>query len=163
MGFLASLVTLVAGFVIGYLAQGSRMCFIGSIRDYYLVKDKYLIKGVASFFASAIIVFAVSNLFINVPDWPWMIFMDFLPIPGAPLSASSIAKIVPSCVHVFFAVAGGFGLGFFSVLAGGCPLRQHVMASEGSRSSIAYLLGFYAGAVVFHAFIFPLLLHLVGL
>lgn len=162
MWFPAPLVTLVAGFIIGYLAQGSRICFIGGVRDYYLVKDKYLMKGVAGFFVGAIIVFAVSNLFAGVPDWPWIVSKGFLPIPGAPLSGSDVAKAVPTITHVLLAFFGGFGLGLFSVLAGGCPLRQHVMASEGSKSSMAYLLGFYIGAIVFHAIFLPLILQVIG-
>jgi uncharacterized membrane protein YedE/YeeE len=61
-------------------------------------------------------------------------------------------------VNVFLAVLGGAGLGLFSVLAGGCPLRQHVMASEGDKSSMSYLVGFYVGAVVFTAVILPIII-----
>ncbi|MEM2319773.1 MAG: YeeE/YedE thiosulfate transporter family protein [Candidatus Bathyarchaeia archaeon] len=157
------LVTLVAGFVVGYLAQRARMCFIGGVRDYYLIKDSYLLKGAAGFFVGALIVFAVSSAFLNVPGWPWTVSMGFIPIPGPPLSGPSVVKAVPITIHLLLAVLGGFGLGLFSVLAGGCPLRQHVMASEGSKSSMAYLLGFYIGAVVFHALILPLITQLAGL
>jgi uncharacterized membrane protein YedE/YeeE len=156
------LATLSAGFVIGYLAQRARICFIGGVRDYYLIKDGYLLKGAVGFFIGALIVFAVSRLFSSVQGWPWMVSAGLLPIPGAPLSGFDVAGAVPGSVHVLLAVIGGVGLGLFSVLAGGCPLRQHVMASEGSKNSIAYLLGFYVGAIVFHAFILPFIVQLSG-
>ena len=58
-------------------------------------------------------------------------------------------------------VAGGFGVGFLSTLANGCPFRQHVLAAQGARSSIAYLGGFMVGAVIFHTAIAPLLFRLL--
>lgn len=161
--FEVPLVTLVAGFVVGYLAQRARMCFIGGVRDYYLIKNNYLLKGAVGFFAGSIIIFGVSKFFTNVPSWPWAFSTGFLPIPGAPLSTSDVARVAPLHTHVLLAIVGGFGLGLFSVLAGGCPLRQHVMASEGSKNSVAYLLGFYMGAIVFHALILPFITQLAGL
>jgi hypothetical protein len=44
-----------------------------------------------------------------------------------------------------------------STLANGCPLRQHVLAAQGAKSSITYLAGFFVGAVIFHAWTAPLL------
>jgi uncharacterized protein len=151
--------TLIAGLIIGYLSQRSRMCFIGGMRDYVLVKDSHLLKAILSFFAGAFVVFAISYLFINVPKWPWFLTGGFNPIAGAPLSTIASTPLV---VHVFLAVLGGLGLGFFSVFAGGCPLRQHVMASEGDKSSIAYLVGFYVAAVVFTAVILPFIIGVLG-
>ena len=37
--------TLLMGLVVGYLGQRSRMCFIGGIRDFILVRDRHLLKG----------------------------------------------------------------------------------------------------------------------
>jgi uncharacterized membrane protein YedE/YeeE len=151
--------TLTAGVIIGYLAQRARMCFIGGVRDFTLVRDKHLLKALGAFFLGAVVVFAVSYLFSSVPKWPWFVSSGVNPIPGAPLSSSATESV---WVHVFLAVLGGLGLGVFSVFAGGCPLRQHVMASEGDKSSIAYLLGFYVGAVVFTAAIVPIIVQLLG-
>jgi hypothetical protein len=148
--------TLFAGLIIGYLAQRVRMCFVGGIRDYVLVKDTYLIKAPVTFFIGAVAVFGIAYLFSSVPQWPWAITKMWMPIPGAPLSS---AASIPIWVNVFLAVIGGLGLGVFSVFAGGCPLRQHVMASEGDKSSISYLAGFYFGAVVFTAVILPIIIN----
>jgi len=151
--------TLGAGFIIGYLAQRTRMCFIGGVRDYYLIRDAYLAKGAIGFLIGALIVIAVSSLFTSVPGWPWIVSKGLLPIPGAPLS--SVAS-TPLWVHMLLAVIGGLGLGLFSVLAGGCPLRQHVMASDGNISATAYLIGFYLGAIALTAFILPIIVQLLS-
>lgn len=149
------LATLIAGLLIGYVAQRARMCFIGGIRDYVLVKDTHLLKAPVAFLIGAVAIFGVAYLFSSAPVWPWAVNKALLPIPGAPLSS---AATTPLWVNVFLAVLGGLGLGLFSVLAGGCPLRQHVMASEGDKSSMSYLAGFYVGAVVFTAVILPVII-----
>jgi len=151
--------TLAAGFIFGYLAQRTRMCFIGGIRDYYLIRDSHLAKGVIGFLIGAMIVFTGSSLFTNVPNWPWMVSKRLMPIPGAPLSSVVSTQLL---VHILLAVIGGLGLGLFAVFAGGCPLRQHVMASEGNKSSMTYLIGFYLGAAVFTAYILPIIIDLLG-
>lgn len=48
-------------------------------------------------------------------------------------------------------IIGGFGVDFFSVAAEGCHMRNHVMASEGNVSSLAYVLGFWAAIPIAHA------------
>jgi uncharacterized membrane protein YedE/YeeE len=149
------LATLVAGLIVGYVAQRARMCFVGGIRDYILVKDTHLLKAPLAFLVGAVVIFGVASLFSSAPLWPWAVNKALLPIPGAPLSS---AATTPLWVNVFLAVLGGAGLGLFSVLAGGCPLRQHVMASEGDKSSMSYLVGFYVGAVVFTAVILPIII-----
>jgi uncharacterized membrane protein YedE/YeeE len=63
----------------------------------------------------------------------------------------------PDALAVALTVAGGFGVGFLSTLANGCPFRQHVLAAQGIRSSMAYLAGFLAGAAMFYAWTAPLL------
>ena len=144
--------TLIGGIIIGYLAQRARMCFIGGVRDYILARDTHLLKAPAAFLVGAVAVFAIASLFVSVPTWPWSLTKGLIPIPGAPLAASAAA---PTYDHIVLAILGGLGIGVFAVFAGGCPLRQHVMASEGDKSSMLFLLGFYFAAVVFVAFILP--------
>ena len=47
--------TLLVGFIAGFLGQRSRMCFVGGIRDLYLVKSTYLFKGLIGFLIAAFI------------------------------------------------------------------------------------------------------------
>ena len=132
----AAVATLVIGGVLGYLGQRSRMCFVGGIRDFILVRDTYLLRGLIAFGLTA-----------------WLGF----PLVGLVIGARSGSFGVSDAVTVVLTIVGGFGVGYFSALANGCPLRQHVLAAQGVRSSIAYLAGFFAGAVMFHTWTAPLL------
>lgn len=135
-----AIATLAMGVLLGYLGQRSRMCFIGGIRDFILVRDAYLLKGLIAFGLTAWVAFPVMRLIAGGR-------------PGA-FGASD-------AVTVTLTIAGGFGVGLLSTLANGCPFRQHVLAAQGVRSSIAYLAGFFAGAVIFHAWMAPLLVRLL--
>jgi uncharacterized protein len=133
----AAIATLVIGVIIGYLGQRSRMCFVGGIRDYILVRDTYLLRGLIAFGLTVWLAFPILGLFTGSR-------------PG-PFASSNV-------ITILLTVAGGFGVGYFSALANGCPFRQHVLAAQGVKSSIAYLVGFLAGAVLFHGVIERLVL-----
>jgi uncharacterized membrane protein YedE/YeeE len=151
MSTIAAVVTLVIGVLIGYLGQKVRLCFIGGMRDLYLVRDTHQIKGLFGLIIGAAISYALFSVIGGaVPSFPWFLSKGITPITGDPLTT-----VVP-LPHVILAVAGGLGLGLFSVFAGGCPFRQHVMAAEGNKSAIAYLVGFYVAAVIFTLYIAPL-------
>ena len=136
----AAISTLVIGVILGYLGQRSRMCFVGGIRDFILVRDTYLLKGLIAFGLTAWVAFPLFGLFNGSH-------------PG-PFASSDL-------ITVLLTVIGGFGVGYFSTLANGCPFRQHVLAAQGIKSSIAYLGGFLAGAVIFHAVVERLVLRLL--
>lgn len=134
--------TLIIGLIIGYLGQRSRICFIGGISKLYLVKDLYSIKGLLGLFIGALIGFTIFTAFGGyTPGFPLL-----LNTPGIRLKFPFI-----------FAIVGGFGMGFFSVLAGGCPLRLHMLAGEGKGAAAAYLVGFYIGIVYFFLVVSELL------
>jgi uncharacterized membrane protein YedE/YeeE len=59
-------------------------------------------------------------------------------------------------------LGGGALIGFLSVLAGGCVLRQHVLCAQGNRNALLYLLGFYAAALVFALVLFDRVLWFYG-
>lgn len=136
----AAVATLVIGVILGYLGQRSRMCFVGGIRDFLLVRDTYLLRGLAAFGLTA-----------------WLAFPLVALISGARRGPFAAAD----AVTVLLTVAGGFGVGYISTLANGCPFRQHVLAAQGVVSSSTYLAGFFAGAVIFHAWAAQLLLRLL--
>lgn len=137
---IAAVATLVIGTILGYLGQRSRLCFIGGIRDFILVRDTYLLRGLAAFGLTAWLAFPLVALISGTR-------------PG-PLGVSDGVTLV-------LTVLGGFGVGYVSTLANGCPFRQHVLAAQGIVSSGAYVAGFLAGAVMFHAWAAPLLLRLL--
>ena len=136
----ASVATLLIGLVLGYTGQRSRMCFVGGIRDFILVRDTALLKGLIAFGLAAWLAFPLADL-----------------LTGTPSEAYAVADMVT----VILTVAGGFGVGYVSTLANGCPLRQHVLAAQGISSAWTYLAGFFAGAVLFHAWVGPTLFRLL--
>ena len=140
----AAIATLVIGVVLGYLGQRSRMCFVGGIRDFILVRDTALLKGLIAFGLTAWLAFPLAGL-----------------IAGTASGTFGVADALTDTVTIALTIAGGFGVGYVSTLANGCPLRQHVLAAQGATSSMAYLGGFFAGAVIFHAWAVSFLLRLL--
>jgi uncharacterized membrane protein YedE/YeeE len=140
----AAIATLVIGVILGYLGQRSRMCFVGGIRDFILVRDTALLKGLVAFGLTAWLAFPLVGLIV-----------------GTASGTFGVADAVTDVVTIALTIAGGFGVGYVSTLANGCPLRQHVLAAQGVTSSMAYLGGFFAGAVVFHVWVASLLLRLL--
>lgn len=137
---IAAAATLVAGLVLGYLGQRSRMCFVGGIRDFILVRDGYLLRGLVAFGITA-----------------WLAF----PLMTAIGAAGVGPFAAPDLTTIILTACGGFGVGYVSTLANGCPFRQHVLAAQGIVSSVTYVAGFFAGAVIFHLWAAPLLLRLL--
>lgn len=143
--------SLIVGIVVGYLGQRSRFCTISGIRDFYLVKDPYRLKGLIGIFVGAAVGFTLVNLLggnlqsFNRPGgWQTMPMLidglDVQPLILIPLSA-----------------IGAFGMAYFSVMAEGCPFRQHVMAGEGRLSGILYIVGLTVGVIFFDVVIVPYL------
>ncbi len=100
-----------------------------------MVKDTYLFRGLIGVLVGA----ATGFTFFKILGGD---------LPGFPLIAESLT-IEPKSLILTMAI-GGLGMAFFSVLAVGCPFRQLVMAAEGRRSAILYLVGFYLGIFFFY-------------
>jgi YedE family putative selenium metabolism protein len=123
------LISLIAGLVIGGIAQRSRFCTMGAFRDVILIKDFHLISGVA-----ALLVFAfVTN----------MILGQFKPgFEGQPVAHTQ---------HIWnFLGMALSGLAF--VLAGGCPGRQLFLSGEGDMDAAIFATGMIIGAGIAHNF-----------
>lgn len=123
------LLALVVALVIGALAQKSRMCFTGSIRDVILMKNFDLLSIIAALF----VVMTVYNIATG----------NFhLSFSGQPIAHSQ---------HLWN-ILGMYVVGFAAVLAGGCPLRQLILAGQGSSDSAVTFLGMLLGAAFAHNF-----------
>lgn len=133
----AAIASLVVGLIIGFVGQRSRMCFVAGIRDFIIVRDTFLLKGLIAFGLVAWIAFPLSGLV------------------GGEFSGEFGRPVLQS---VLLALAGGFGVGYVSVLANGCPFRQHVLAGQGTISSMFYLAGFFVGGIAFHSWVAPLVI-----
>lgn len=122
-------IALGAGIIVGVLAQRSRLCFVGGIRDFILFRDLYLIYG----FIAILVVGLTGNLLMGSFKWGFA---------GQPIAHTD-------GLWNFLGMAlGGFG----SVLLGGCPLRQLIGASEGNTDSAVTVTGLLAGAAFAHNF-----------
>jgi len=121
--------SLAAGLLLGALAQRTRLCLAGGLRDFILFRDTYLLRGFGAIFLAALAANLVLGLFkpgfVNQPVAHTQTVWNFL---GMALA----------------------GLGF--VLMGGCPLRQLVAAAEGNSDAAAAVLGMVFGAALAHNF-----------
>ena len=61
--FKTSIITLVVGMILGYLGQRSRFCTISGVRDFYLMRDSYRLKGFLGIIVGGIIGFGAVNIF----------------------------------------------------------------------------------------------------
>lgn len=121
------LISLIAGFIISGLAQRSRFCTIGGIRDLILIGDSYLFQGLVAL----LVVAFVFNLILG----------QFHP------GTSPIA-------HPYFLwnFGGMFLAGLGLVLLGGCPFRQMVMLGYGNTDAGITVLGILLGTALSHNF-----------
>lgn len=143
------LVTLLLGSLVGYLAQRSGFCSIGGFRDYYLFRHTRILSGFITLIISAFFGYLLFSFLTPdaMPHFFWSLTSNPLtPIAGAPAGLNSAAYLI-------FAAIPGVAIGFICTLLGGCPLRQTVMASEGSYRSGFFILGMGVGAIIFAAFV----------
>lgn len=121
--------SLGAGIAVGILAQRSRFCMIGGIRDFILFKDVHLLIGFV-----AMLVFAFAGNLITGMFTPGF--------AGQPVAHSD-------GIWNFLGMAL---TGTAVTLLGGCPLRQLIAASEGNTDCVISILGLIAGAAFAHNF-----------
>ena len=121
--------SLAGGLIFGAAAQRSRTCFAGGIRDVILMKNFDLLTVIIGLFA----VMTVYNLVTG----------GFKPgFAGQPVAHT----------EALWNMAGMYVVGFAAVLAGGCPLRQLILAGQGSGDAAVNVLGMLAGAAFCHNF-----------
>lgn len=122
-------VSLGIGLFVGFLAQRSRFCTMGAIRDLVLFRQVHLFSG-----AIALIVFAfIANLLLG----------QFHPgFENQPVAHTSHAWNALGMVLA--------GLAF--ALAGGCPGRQLFLSGEGDGDAAIFVIGMVVGAAFSHNF-----------
>jgi len=122
-------ISLGAGLLIGFLAQRTRFCTMGSVRDVILMGDTHLISGVGAL----LVVAFVTNLLLGQINFG---------CAGQPVAHSS---------HLWnFLGMALAGLAF--ALAGGCPGRQLFLSGEGDGDAAVFVLGMIVGAAFAHNF-----------
>ena len=123
------LVSLIAGLVVGALAQRSRLCMAGGLRDVFLLKDYTLLTG----FLAIWVTVTVGNLIMGKYNF------------------SAVSQPVAHSQYLW-SFLGMALAGWGSILLGGCPLRQLILAGEGNGDSGVTVLGMIVGAAVAHNF-----------
>ena len=123
------LIALGIGLLIGILAQRSRFCTVGAVRDLILMRDAHLFWGVLAVIVGA----TVTNLLLG----------QFHPgFEGQPVAHTNMLWNFGGMVLA--------GLAF--TLAGGCPGRQLFLSGEGDADAATFVLGMLAGAFVSHTY-----------
>lgn len=121
--------SLMVAVAIGFLAQRSRFCTMGALRDVILARDFHLFFGIVALVAAAFLTNLVLKQFN--PGWE-----------GQPIAHTN---------HIWnFLGMSLSGLAF--ALAGGCPGRQLILAGEGDGDAAIFVLGMLLGAAIAHNF-----------
>ena len=123
------IIALLIGLVVGGLCQRSRFCTVAASRDAILFQDFSMLWG----FAAVIVTTIVGNLILG------KFHLSFADQPIAHTDG-------------LWNFLGMALVGWGSVLLGGCPLRQVILAGEGNSDAAVTVLGFTVGAAVCHNF-----------
>ena len=123
------LIALGIGLVIGGLCQRSRFCTVAASRDAILFKDFSMLWG----FAAVIVTTIVGNLILG------KFHVSFADQPIAHTDG-------------LWNFLGMALVGWGSVLLGGCPLRQVILAGEGNSDAAITVTGFVVGTAICHNF-----------
>ena len=127
--------SLIAGLIVGAIAQRTRLCMVGGIRDVVLFRETKLLFGFIAIFISAL----VCNLILTAVTEGVYFTAGFA---GQPIAHTD----------GLWNLLGMLLVGFACVLLGGCPLRQLILSGEGNSDSAVAVLGLVAGAAFAHNF-----------
>lgn len=125
------LISLVLGGIVGIALQRSRICTAGGFRDVFLIKDYHFLWGLIGIFIFGL----VGNLVLNFSSFK-------LGFEGQPVAHTN---------HLWNFL-GMTLVGLCSVLLGGCPIRQTVLASQGDSDAGITVFGLIIGAAFAHNF-----------
>jgi YedE family putative selenium metabolism protein len=120
-------ISLAAGLALGIAAQRSRLCMAGAFRDLMLIGSRLLLWGAVMVVLAAL----VGNLIAG------HIKLGFAHQPVAHS-------------HHLWNALGMMLVGLAAVMAGGCPLRQLVLAGTGNSDSTLTVLGMVTAAPLSH-------------
>jgi len=122
-------ISLVVGLAIGFVAQRSRFCTVGGIRDAIMMRDMHLLNGAIALVVAAFITnLALGQFHAGIQNQPIAHTNEWWNFGGMVLA----------------------GLAF--TLAGGCPGRQLFLAGEGDGDAAMFVGGMIVGAGFAHNF-----------
>lgn len=123
------IIALVVGLFIGFLAQRSRFCTVGAIRDMILVRDSRLLYGILALIVAAFI----TNLVLG----------QFHP---------GFEKQPVAHTNQWGNFGGMVLAGLAFTLAGGCPGRNLFLSGEGDADASMFVIGMIVGAGFAHVY-----------
>lgn len=122
------IISLLGGIVFGIISQKTRMCFTGSFRNMIFMKNFEMIIPILGMFLTVL----AYNLITG----------QFKLAPYGPIAHN----------QTLWNILGLYVVGLAGTLLGGCPVRQIVLASQGSLDSVITVLGMFVGAAISHNF-----------
>lgn len=128
-------ISLAAGIIVGILAQRTRLCMVGGIRDVILFGETKLLFGFIAILVSA----CIGNFILGA-------------VTGTPYFTLGFAGQAIAHTDALWNALGMLLAGFACVLLGGCPLRQLILAGEGNTDSVIAVIGLMVGAAFCHNF-----------
>lgn len=131
----AILISLAAGVIVGIVAQRTRLCMVGGIRDAVLFGEYKLLFGFVAILISAL----VMNLILGA-------------VTGTAFFTPGFAGQPIAHTDGLWNALGMYLAGFACILLGGCPMRQLILSGEGNTDSVVTVLGLMAGAAFAHNF-----------
>ena len=131
----AILISLAAGVIVGIVAQRTRLCMVGGIRDAVLFGEYKLLFGFVAILISAL----VMNLILGA-------------VTGIAFFNPGFAGQPIAHTDGLWNALGMYLAGFACILLGGCPMRQLILSGEGNTDSVVTVLGLMAGAAFAHNF-----------
>jgi YedE family putative selenium metabolism protein len=123
------LISLMVGLCVGFLAQRTRLCTMGAIRDVILIRNTHLLTGILGILVAAFVMNLILGQF------------------KAGFTEQPIAHTNSLWNFMGMALSG---LAF--VLAGGCPGRQLFLSGEGDGDAAIFATGMIVGAGFAHNF-----------
>ncbi|MEO0136475.1 MAG: YedE family putative selenium transporter [candidate division WOR-3 bacterium] len=121
------LISLGAGILLGILGQWSSFCSLGGTLDLVIIKSFHRVQGTIAFLIVAFIANLASGQFKS--------------------GAHPIAHTAN-----LWNLLSMFVIGLGSIMLGGCPFKQTVMASRGNLDSLIAILGMFVGFAIGHNF-----------
>ena len=118
-------ISLVAGLIVGLMAQRSRLCMAGGLRDAFMLRDFTLLSG----FLAIWVTITIGNLIMGK------------------YNLGMLSQPIAHTQHLW-SFLGMALAGWGSILLGGCPLRQLILAGEGNGDSAVTVLGMVVGAAI---------------
>ena len=129
-------IALGIGLIVGAIAQRSRLCMVGGIRDAVMFKE----FGLLAAFGCIILAVLGGNLLrALIEGVPVSTYIKF-GFEGQPIAHT----------EWLWNLLGMTVVGWGCTLLGGCPLRQLILTGEGNSDSAITVLGMISGAAAAH-------------